>query len=132
MMQMLDSARLSHEINMAPMIDVLLVLLVVFMLSMTIWRVIPVNVPPEQTRANQPQEPPIVLDLRPDHTYALNSSVVAHADLATRLTEIYQARPRAVLFIRAAGTWRYGEVIEAADLARGAGVQVIGYMPGKE
>ena len=132
-MQMLGGTpKLSHEINMAPMIDVLLVLLVVFMLSMTVWRVIPVNVPPPHPRAGQPQEPPIVLDLRADHSYAINSRVVAHADLGARLVQIYQRRPQAMLFIRAAGSWRYGDVIEAVDLARGAGVEVIGYMPGKQ
>ena len=129
-MQTLDTPKLTNEINVAPMIDVLLVLLVVFMLSMTVWRVIPVNVPPPQSTPSRPHAPPIVLELRADHTYAINSSVVAHAELGARLAQIYRTRPDAALFIRSASDWRYGEVIEAADLARGAGVQVIGYMPG--
>ncbi len=131
-MQVLETPRLSSEINVAPMIDVLLVLLVVFMLSMTVWRFIPVNVPPPHPVAGQPQEPPIVLDLQPDHKFAINGRVVSKAELGSRLAALYANQRRPLLFIRAAGTWRYGEMIEATDIARGAGVQVIGYMPSKQ
>jgi biopolymer transport protein TolR len=130
-MQGLETPRLSSEINVAPMIDVLLVLLIVFMLSMTIWRFIPVNVPPPHPVAGRPQEPPIVLDLQPDHQFAINGRVVPKAELKSRLVELYANQRRSLLFIRAAGTWRYGEMIEATDIARGAGVQVIGYTPSK-
>jgi biopolymer transport protein ExbD len=131
-MQVLETPRLSSEINVAPMIDVLLVLLVVFMLSMTAWRFIPVNVPPPHPAAGRPQEPPIVLDLQPDHQFAINGRVVPKAELGSRLAALYANQRRTLLFIRVAGTWRYGEMIEATDIARGAGVQVIGYMPSKQ
>jgi len=131
-MQVLETPRLSSEINVAPMIDVLLVLLAVFMLSMTVWRFIPVNVPPPHPAAGQPQEPPIVLDLQPDHQFAINGRVVPKAELGSRLAALYANQRRSLLFIRAAGTWRYGEMIEATDIARGAGAQVIGYLPSKQ
>jgi biopolymer transport protein TolR len=130
-MQVLETPRLSSEINVAPMIDVLLVLLVVFMLSMTVWRFIPVNVPPPHPATGRSQEPPIVLDLQSDHQFAINGHVVPKAELGSRFAALYANQRRFVLFIRAAGTWRYGEMIEATDIARGAGVQVIGYMPSK-
>ena len=131
-MQVLETPKLSSEINVAPMIDVLLVLLVVFMLSMTVWRFIPVNVPPPHPAAGRPQERPIVLDLQPDHQFAITGRVVPKAELKSRLVELYANQRRSLLFIRVAGTWRYGEMIEATDIARGAGAQVIGYMPGKQ
>ena len=88
-MQVLETPRLSSEINVAPMIDVLLVLLVVFMLSMTVWRFIPMNVPPPHPVAGRPQEPPIVLDLQPDHQFAINGRVVPKAELGSRLAALY-------------------------------------------
>jgi len=56
----------------------------------------------------------------------------APTELGSRLAALYANQRRSLLFIRAAGTWRYGEMIEATDIARGAGAQVIGYMPSKQ
>src|SRR5260370_19139627 len=112
-MQVLETPRLSSEINVAPMIDVLLVLLVVFMLSMTIWRFIPVNVPPPHPAAGRPQERPIVLHLQPDHQFAINGRVVPKAGLKSRLVELYAKMRRPLLFITAAGTCRHGASIAA-------------------
>jgi len=119
---------LAAEVNVTPLIDVLLVLLVIFMLIPRKRWLFPVNVPPEQPSSGQAM-PQIVLQLEADHSYALNSTAVPKADLPRRLTEVYAGRPAKLLFIRVLGTWRYREVIEAADIARGAGVQVIGYVP---
>ena len=116
--------------NVTPMIDVLLVLLVVFMLSVQLRRILRVNVPPpaEETRHANPS-PQVVLELKRDGSYAINGAVVAIADLGPRLRELTDGGKRLLLFVRAAPGRRYGEVIEAVDLARGAGWQVIGYMP---
>ncbi len=125
-----DQKGLSSEINVTPMIDVLLVLLVVFMLSVQLRRILPVNVPPpaEETRHTN-RSPQVVLELRRDGSYAINGAMVAIADLRPRLRELTDGGKRQLLFVRAAPGRRYGEVIEAVDLARGAGWQVIGYMP---
>jgi len=70
-----------------------------------------------------------VLELRADRSYAINGFRTVKEEMGRRLARIFAARPQKVLFIRAEPGWRYGEVIEAADIARGAGVQVIGYVP---
>jgi len=118
------------EINVTPLIDVLLVLLVIFMLIPRRNIFVPVDVPPEHGSSGK-QLPSLVLQLEPDHSFVLNGTTIPKAELERRLGEIYAERPQKLLFLRVLGTWRYGEVIEVADVARGAGVQVIGYVPPK-
>ena len=118
------------EINVTPLIDVLLVLLVIFMLIPHRNIFVPVNVPPEHGSSAK-QLPPLVLQLEPDHSFALNGTTIPKPELERRLSEVYAGRPQKLLFLRVLGNWRYGEVIEAADVARAAGIQVIGYVPPK-
>ena len=117
------------QINVTPMIDVLLVLLVIFMLAIQIRMILPVQVPAPADEDQRPGSPQVVLDLKADGSYAINQSAVAFPDLATRLRELYGDGKRKVLYVRAAPQRRYREVIEAIDIARGAGVPVVGYMP---
>ena len=119
---------LTAEINVTPMIDVLLVLLVIFMLIPQKRTLFPVNVPPERGPTRK-QPPQIVLELGADRSYAINGLRTPKEELGQQLAQIYAGRPQKLLFIRATPGWRYGEVIEAVDIARGAGVQVIGYLP---
>jgi biopolymer transport protein ExbD len=122
--------RLRGDINVTPMIDVLLVLFVVFLLIQQTRRVMPVQLPPlaESGEAGHPA-PQIVLQLREDGSYAINGRPVAFDVLGRRLGEVYLERPVKLLFVQSAPLRRYGEVIDAVDVARGAGVQVVGFMP---
>jgi biopolymer transport protein ExbD len=123
---------LSSDINVTPMIDVLLVLLIIFMMTQPLSRrAFDVQVPPEeQQRQKQPQRSDqIVLELRPDGSYAINNNPVTLAALDQALHQIYDARPAKLMFIKAAPTRKYAEVVEVMDRARGAGVQVIGFTP---
>jgi len=119
---------LTADINVTPMIDVLLVLLVIFMLIPQKRTLFPVNIPPERGPSGK-QPPQIVLELGADHSYAINGLRAAKEQLGQRLKQIYAGRPQKLLFIQTGPGWRYGEVIEAVDIARGAGVEVIGYVP---
>ena len=118
-----------RQISVTPMIDVVLVLLVVFMLAMQFFAFIPVNVPPPEAPAGQYAKPQVVLELRADGSYALNGTVIALSALPSRLRTLYGDGGRHILYVRAAPTRKYWEVIEAVDVAKGAGVPVIGYMP---
>ena len=123
---------LTSDINVTPMIDVLLVLLIIFMITQPMSRrAFDVQVPAEeQQRQKQPQRSDqIVLELRPDGSYAINNNVVSLAALDQALRQIYDARPAKLLFIKGAPSRKYSEVIEVMDIARGAGVQVIGFTP---
>src|SRR5947207_11971547 len=121
---------LSSEINVTPMIDVLLVLLVVFMLSVQLRRILSVNLPPPTPESRPTRSSPqVVLELRSDGSYALNGVPVARAGLLARMRALTDGGKRQLLFVRAAPGRRYGEVMQAVDVARGAGWSVIGYMP---
>jgi len=87
----------------------------------------PEQPPPKEKRQQQSDQ--IVLELRADGSYAVNNQPVSLSGLDAKLHEIYDNRPAKLMFIKAAGNRKYKEVIEAMDLARGAGVQVIAFTP---
>jgi biopolymer transport protein ExbD len=124
------SMALNADINVTPMIDVLLVLLVVFMLSMRLRQVLDVNVPPPaQQTSHKRGSPSVVLELKGDGSYAINGVSIPYSGLTTRLRELTEGGQRTLLFVKAAPKRRYREVVEAVDLAKGAGWQIVGYMP---
>ncbi len=114
------------EPNVTPFLDVLLVLLIIFMyLSLTQQKVITAQLP-DPTPLLGPNTPSIVLEVRPGAMYAINSRVVAGAQLAGQLRAIYDGRPEKTLIVRAAPGVRYQEVVTAIDIAKGAGVVGVG------
>ena len=120
------------DINVTPMIDILLVLLIIFMMQVPLTRkVMDVNVPPEEQQKTEKaqQSTQIVLELRDDGTYYLNKDEIPKSQLDAKLHEVYDNRPAKILFLKTGGTRVYQDVIEAMDIARGAGVQVIGFTP---
>lgn len=116
------------DINMTPMIDVLLVLLIIFMIIQPMMqKTIDVQIPeenPEQATDNS--IPQIVLEIADDGQMSVNTQPVASDQLQKRLEEIYTNRPTKALFVKASGEVEYQYVIEAMDAARGAGVKVLG------
>ena len=121
---------INSDINVTPMIDVLLVLLVVFMISMQFRSLLPLNVPPpaDQSRAGR-ATPQVVLELKADGSYAINGTVIAMQSLPARLAALAEGGKRNLIFVRAAPRRPYRDVIRAVDLAKGAGFQIVGYMP---
>ena len=125
------SSTLTSEPNVVPMIDILLVLLIIFMITQPLSRMaLDVQVPPPDTptvNKNPPSQ--IVLELADDGGYAINGQPVPRDQLDTQIHAIYDARPAKLLFIKAGANRIYQDVIEAMDVARGAGVQIIGFTP---
>jgi biopolymer transport protein TolR len=118
---------LTNDINVAPMIDVLLVLLIIFMAAIPSMKTIDVQLPPRQQELLGPPGATIVLELARDGSATINRSPVAAGTLSARLRAIYDARPEKVLFVKADPHLRYAAVVDAMDLARGAGVKVLGW-----
>ena len=126
-----SSGGLTNEPNVVPMIDILLVLLIIFMITQPLSRMaMDVQVPPpEQTTTTQAANNQIVLELNDDGTYAINGQPVPKSQLDTQIHAIFDPRPAKLLFIKAGTNRLYQDVVEAMDVARGAGVQIIGFTP---
>src|SRR5437667_4131365 len=124
---------LSSDINVTPLIDVLLVVLIIFMITQPLSRKsFDVQVPPDQQQKSKQQpSAQIVLELLPDGGYAINKQAYSKDQLGPTLQQLYENHPAKLMFIKAAPIRKYGEVVDAMDLAHAAGVQVIGFTPAK-
>jgi biopolymer transport protein TolR len=122
---------LTNEPNVTPMIDVLLVLLIIFMLVVPMSRkAIDLQLPdPTEQQSSATPPPQIVLEVFPGDKFAVNKEPLTKATLASRLKEIYDGRPEKVIFVKGDPKVKYSDVIFAMDVARGAGVKVIGVSP---
>jgi biopolymer transport protein ExbD len=126
-----SSGGVQSDINVTPMIDVLLVLLIIFMITQPLSRMaMDVQVPPPDENVTIKTPPSqIVLELSNDGGYAINGQPVPKDQLDAQIHAIYDQRPAKLLFIKAGGNRIYQDVVEAMDVARGAGVQIIGFTP---
>ncbi len=121
----------SHRsaINITPLIDVLLVLLVIFMVSVKVRQVLDAQLAREVQAGSTSVEHPIVLELGAGGGYAVNQQVVSRRELPRYLAHVYWGRAQSILFVKADASRRFAELIDAVDVARGAGVQVIAFAP---
>lgn len=120
------NARMSAEPNVTPMIDVLLVLLIIFMAAIPERRKAFDGQLPIDEPNSSAQSAAIVLEVGPGGRYAVNRRPVAASMLARELEAIFEGRPNKTLIVRGDPIARYQEVVTAVDVARGAGIQVIG------
>jgi biopolymer transport protein ExbD len=127
-----SSRSMSSEINVTPMIDVLLVLLIIFMLIVPLVPRGESASAPRPARNDTPATGSVVLELTGgaggEVGYRINQQVVARDELQQRVAEIFANRARREMFVKADGRLAFTKVAEAVDTIRSAGVERVGLL----
>jgi biopolymer transport protein TolR len=123
------------DINMTPMIDVLLVLIIIFMVITPLTpkgleALVPQPPPPGQKQTLSDQRT-VVIVINADHSMEINSEPTTEATMGDRLTEIFKTRAERVVFVKGDPSIEFQWVAKAIDIAHGAGIDKVGLMTAK-
>jgi len=120
------------DINMTPMIDVLLVLIIIFMVITPLTpkgleALVPQPPPPGQ-QANASDERTVVISVDANHNFTINSEPTTAATMGDRLTQIFATRAERVVFVKGDNDVEFQWVAQAIDIAHGAGIDKVGLL----
>ncbi len=121
------------EINVTPLVDVCLVLLIIFMVMVP--QNVPeisVRVPAQQAPSRPPRQEALVLGLTKDGSITLNRTVMTRSQLSEQLASRLDARQRKVVFVDFDDDASYGEAVKLLDLAKDSGAEVLGIMKDRD
>jgi len=115
------------QINVTPLVDVMLVLLIIFMVTAPMMQQgVLVNLPKADTKALNPQETTVVVSIDRSGRLFINSSEVPGGELTAKLTAMFATRSKKEVFLKADKDVPYGEVIRAMAEIKGAGIERLG------
>ena len=122
-----DNRGIMAEINVTPLVDVMLVLLVIFMVTAPMMQQgVQVNLPKANTKAMTPQDEAVVVSVDKSGKVFINKDEIPAADLRNRLTAMFASREKKEVFLKADAGVPYGEVVRAMADIKGAGIERLG------
>jgi biopolymer transport protein ExbD len=117
----------THEINVTPFIDVMLVLLIIFMIAAPLSTVdVAVDLPTSSAQSNPPPEKPVTLTLKSDLSLLVDGQQLSRSNLAAALDRASNGDRARRVFLRAGKSVAYGEVMALMDDLRAAGYLKVG------
>ncbi len=115
------------QINVTPLVDVMLVLLVIFMVTAPMMQQgVQVNLPKADTKALNPQDTTVVVSIEKSGRVFINSAEVPGDELKAKLASMFATRSKKEVFLKADKDVPYGEVIKAMAEIKGAGIERLG------
>ncbi|QDQ27980.1 biopolymer transporter ExbD [Chitinimonas arctica] len=124
-----EQGKVMSEINMTPLVDVMLVLLIIFIITVPVLtHSVKVDLPRAENQANEEKPETIDLSITLDGSIYWNGQALAKPDFETRLAEVASRQPQPELHIRADRKVAYEQVAQAMAAAQRAGVQKLGFV----